>query len=115
MQPQAEAARLDAVFYALSDARRREMIDRLSAGPASVKAIAEPIEMGLPSAVKHLGVLEDARLVESEKTGRVRTYRLVDHALTEVETWVNARRKAVHRQLDRLEEYLAATKPETER
>ena len=59
-------------------------------------------------------MLEAAGLVKSQKVGRVRTCTLDTTVLTQAEKWINARRIAVEKQLDRLGEYLAATKPETE-
>ncbi|MCX2721795.1 ArsR/SmtB family transcription factor [Roseibium salinum] len=103
----AEPARLDAIFFALSDARRRDMIERLSEGALSVKEIAGPLHLALPSAVKHLGVLEDARIVHSEKTGRVRTFRLSPTAFRDVEKWVAERKRVLNLQFDRLDEFLA--------
>lgn len=101
---------LDRMFHALSDPQRRGMIDQLSRGAASVKDLAAPYAMGLPSAVKHLKVLEDGGLVESEKTGRVRTYRIKAGALDRMERWVDERRRQLDGQLDRLEAYLVAAK-----
>ncbi len=104
-----EPARLDAIFFALSDARRRDMIERLSEGAMSVKEIAEPLDLAMPSAVKHLAVLEDARIVRSEKAGRVRTFHLSETAFRDVEQWVTERKMALNRQFDRLDAYLART------
>lgn len=101
------AARLSAVFHALSDDRRRTMIERLAESELSVKEIAGPLRMALPSAVKHLSVLEDARLVQSVKKGRVRTYRLSKKAFDDIEAWVTLRKRAVNRQFDRLDAFLA--------
>src|SRR5262245_43787669 len=104
---QAEPARLDAIFFALSDMRRRGMIEHLSRGALSVKEIAAPLEMALPSAIKHLALLEEADIVRSEKVGRVRTFRLSDVAFVDVERWVAARKHAVNRRFDRLDSFLA--------
>ena len=52
----------DRLFHALADPHRRHMVERLARGPASVKELAEPIEIALPSALKHLKVLEDGGL-----------------------------------------------------
>jgi DNA-binding transcriptional ArsR family regulator len=103
----ATAARLTAVFYALSDDRRRAMIERLADSELSVKEIAAPLRMALPSAVKHLSVLEDARLVRSVKKGRVRTYRLSKRAFDDIEAWVTLRKRAVNKQFERLDAFLA--------
>ncbi len=106
MQATTQPAVLDRMFHALADATRREMIERLSAGPASVKELAAPFAMALPSAMKHLGVLESGGLVRSEKAGRVRTYRMVPSALTTIERWVALRKAAWNRNFDRLEAFL---------
>lgn len=68
------------------------MIERLSKGPLSVKELAELLDMALPSALKHLKVLEDGSLVVSEKNGRVRVHRLKPNALAAIDKWVNERR-----------------------
>lgn len=95
-------ARLDRAFHALSDPTRRGIVDRLSAGPASVSDLARPLDMALPSVMKHLAVLESGGVVVSEKSGRVRTYRVADDALAAVESWVASRKAALNAQFDRL-------------
>jgi len=107
--------RLDDVFRALADTTRRRMIDRLSDGPASVSELAEPLDMALPSVVKHLAVLEAGGLVMSEKTGRVRTYRIAPDAIVAVESWLAARKARWQAQFDRLDAYLAEEKPPARR
>lgn len=99
--------RLDALFQALADGQRRHMVDQLSQGPASVSDLAQPLDMALPSVVKHLAVLERSGLVASEKRGRVRTFRLVPGALAQVEAWAAQRERAWRRRFDRLEQFLA--------
>jgi DNA-binding transcriptional ArsR family regulator len=98
---------LDRMFHALADRTRRGMVDRLSQGPASVKELAAPFEMALPSAMKHLAVLETSGIVMSEKAGRVRTYRMAPVALDLVERWIAERKAKWNRHFDRLEQYLA--------
>src|SRR5215217_8530633 len=98
---------LDQVFHALADPARRQMVERLSRGPASVSELARPLPMSLPAVVQHLQVLEMSGLVRSEKVGRVRTCRLEPAALQPVEQWVSARRSTWERRLDRLGDYLA--------
>jgi DNA-binding transcriptional ArsR family regulator len=61
------------VFFALADAHRRSMLDHLSRRPATVSELAGPLGMALPSAPKHLAVLEQGGFVASRKLGRVRT------------------------------------------
>lgn len=105
-----DPARLDRLFFALSDANRRSMLERLSAGPASVTELGQPLGIALPSVVKHLAVLENGGLVESEKTGRVRTYRVTPGAFQAMEQWVAVHQARLHAQFDRLDGFLAARK-----
>ena len=69
-----EAQPLDRLFLALADPGRRGMVEQLSRGPATVKELAGPANMRLPSALKHLKVLEEGGMVVSRKVGRTRTY-----------------------------------------
>ncbi|ARM88761.1 ArsR family transcriptional regulator protein [Rhizobium sp. CIAT894] len=105
-------ADLDRMFHALSDRSRRGMIDRLGRGPASVTELAAPLAVALPTVMKHLQVLEESGLVLSEKSGRVRTYRLQQDALAAVERWVEQRKSGWTASFDRLDQYLAE-EPET--
>lgn len=97
---------LDRTFHALADANRRSMVERLSRGPASVSELALPLELALPAALKHLAVLEEGGLVRSEKSGRVRTFRIEAAALARVEQWVAQRRAGWNDRFDRLERML---------
>lgn len=106
----ADPARLDRMFFALADVHRRSMIDRLSRGPASVSELAEPLGIALPSAVKHLAVLEQGGFVASQKVGRVRTYKVERKALDAMEAWVARHKTLLNAQFDRLDVYLAEQK-----
>ncbi len=97
---------LDAIFHALADATRRTMVERLVSGPASVSQLAEPFDSALPTILKHLQVLEEAGIVESQKVGRVRTYQLAPDALAGANEWIVRQRRPQERQLDRLGDYL---------
>jgi DNA-binding transcriptional ArsR family regulator len=97
---------MDRLFAALADANRRAMVDQLSRGPASVSDLAKPLALRLPSAVKHLAVLEAGGLVASDKAGRVRTYRIAPDAFSGLEAWVAERKAAWHRQFDALDALL---------
>ncbi|MBV9510365.1 MAG: helix-turn-helix transcriptional regulator [Caulobacteraceae bacterium] len=103
---------LDRLFHALADPARRAMVERLARGPAPVSELARPLPMSLPSAMQHLGVLEAAGLVRSEKVGRVRTCAIEAGALSQAEQWINARRIEWERRLDRLGDYLETLKAE---
>ena len=105
---------LDLAFQALSDSTRRRMVERLSAGPATVSELAEPLPMSMSAVVQHLKVLEASGLVATEKVGRVRTCRVEPQALSAAERWINDRRRSVERSLDRLGAFLDETKPEEE-
>jgi len=98
---------IDRLFHALSDPNRRGIVERLSRGPASVKELAEPFKIALPSVLKHLRVLEEGGIVFSCKTGRVRTYRIEPTAFTAMEEWIEARRAMWHRQFDRPANHVA--------
>lgn len=100
-------ADLDRLFTALADGNRRAMVDQLAAGPASVSDLARPLGMALPSAVKHLALLESGGLVQSDKTGRVRTYRIAPDAFSGLEAWVAQRKSQWQAQFDRLDALLS--------
>jgi DNA-binding transcriptional ArsR family regulator len=110
--PKSGGAGLDRVFQALADPTRREMVERLTRGPASVTELAEPFEMSLPSIVQHVQVLQASGLVRSEKVGRVRTCWIGEAALESAERWITERRATWERRLDRLGQYLDETDPE---
>jgi DNA-binding transcriptional ArsR family regulator len=106
---------LGRLFHALADPARRAMLERLSRGPAPVSELARPLPMSLPSAMQHLGVLEAAGLVRSEKIGRVRTCAIDPNALSKAEQWINARRLDWEHRLDRLGDYLKTLDKEGDR
>ena len=100
------SASLDQMFHALSDPARREMVDRLIRGPATVSELAEPLDMTLSAVVQHLHVLETSGLVRTAKSGRVRTCQLQSAALRNVERWITERRTQWERHLDKLGDFL---------
>jgi DNA-binding transcriptional ArsR family regulator len=79
---------LDRVFWALSDATRRGIVQRLQQGPASVSELAQPHGMSLPGFMKHLRVLEEAGLVQREKEGRVVRVELLAEPMREAAMWL---------------------------
>jgi DNA-binding transcriptional ArsR family regulator len=97
---------LDRLFQALADTTRREMVERLVRGPASVGELARPFAMSLPAVMQHLQVLEACGLVRSEKVGRVRTCHIEPAALRAAEDWVGRQRTTWEGRLDRLGDYL---------
>ena len=88
---------------------------RLCAGEASVGELADPFDMALPSFMKHIHVLELSGLVQSEKSGRVRTCRLSPDALVGAEDWFQQQRAIWEARLDRFEAYVMKLKTERER
>ena len=105
-----QANTTDLVFHALANPTRRKVLERLSAGPATVSQLAESFDMQLPSFVQHLSVLEKSRLVRSAKQGRVRTYELAPERLQVVNDWLSARRRAWEERLDRFDRYVTQLK-----
>ena len=94
---------LDRTFSALADPTRRDILERLSLGPASVSELARPYGISLPGVLKHVRVLEEAKLVSTEKHGRTRECRLGPETMDEVSSWMEANRRRWERRLDRLE------------
>ena len=115
MRATADPARLDRMFFALSDLQRRGLLEALSGGPASVSELAEPLGMALPSAVKHLAILEQGGFVVSQKAGRVRTYQVDPKAFDAMDAWVARHKRRLHAQFDRVDAYLAEQKAKAKR
>jgi DNA-binding transcriptional ArsR family regulator len=91
---------LDRTFSALADRNRRQILDRLEAGPVSISELATPLEMTLPGVLKHVRALERAQLVETHKEGRTRWCRLKARPLDEAARWIEQRRRRWDRRLD---------------
>jgi len=102
MLNQSARAPLDRMFQALADPTRRDMVERLSRGPASVGDLARPLAMTLAAVMQHLRVLEESGLVRTEKIGRVRTCTIAPSALRTAEQWISDRRTVWENKLDRL-------------
>src|ERR671927_1421003 len=106
---QYDEARLDASFGALSDATRRGVLEQLGRADASITDLAEKFQMTLTGIKKHVGVLEQAGLVTTEKVGRVRTCKLGQRRLDEESAWIDRYRQlwaARFDELDKLVEQL---------
>lgn len=99
---------LDRIFLALADSGRRGMIEQLARGPATVKELARPAGMGLPSAVKHLKLLEEGGIVVSNKSGRTRTFTMRRNAFSPIQDWMHAREEVLNAGFDRLVQAIAA-------
>ncbi len=105
---------LNTIFHALADPTRRAVIQQLVEGPASVKELAAPFDMALPSFMKHIGVLEDAGLIASKKQGRVRTCTLSPDKLAAAEKWFGEQRAIWASRFDNLDNLLTSLKEVTD-
>jgi DNA-binding transcriptional ArsR family regulator len=106
---QYSTTRLDASFAALSDATRRGVLEQLGRADASITDLADKFHMTLTGMKKHVGVLEEAGLVATEKVGRVRTCKLGARALEDEAAWIESHRRlwaARFEALDRIVEDL---------
>ena len=90
---QYQHTRLNASFAALSDATRRGVLEQLGRSDASITDLAEKFHMTLTGMKKHVGILEQAGLVTTEKVGRVRTCKLGPHRLEEETAWLESHRR----------------------
>ena len=101
---QSLGARLDASFAALSDATRRGVLEQLGRADASITDLAEKFHMTLTGMKKHVGVLEEAGLVTTEKVGRVRTCKLGPRRLEEETAWIERYRQRWDARFEALDE-----------
>src|SRR5256885_9721035 len=86
---QSSKARLDTSFAALSDATRRGVLEQLGRADASITVLADKFHMTLTGMKKHVGVLEQAGLVTTEKVGRVRTCKRSEEHTSEIQSPCN--------------------------
>jgi DNA-binding transcriptional ArsR family regulator len=104
------SAHFDASFGALSDATRRGVLEQLGRADASITALAERFSMTLTGMKKHVGVLEQAGLVTTEKVGRVRTCRLGRRGLQEEAAWIESHRQLWSARFDELDQVVEELK-----
>lgn len=104
--------KLDEVFRALADPTRRTVVARLCNGSASIKELAEPFDLGLPTFLKHIRVLESCGLIVSEKVGRVRTCVLKRKNLAAAEKWFEQQRAGWESRYENLDNLLSTLKGE---
>jgi DNA-binding transcriptional ArsR family regulator len=102
--------RFDASFAALSDATRRGVLEQLGRGDASITDLAESFDMTLTGMKKHVGVLEQAGLVVTEKVGRVRTCKLGVYRLEKEAAWIERYRRLWDARFDELDEVVEELK-----
>lgn len=99
---------LNRTFVALADPHRRDILERVSRGPATTTELAAPLGITLTGVLKHVHTLEDANLVTTYKVGRTRWCRLTPDGLDTAATWIASRRRLWERRLDRFETHLRA-------
>ncbi|HYO93359.1 MAG TPA: helix-turn-helix domain-containing protein [Polyangiaceae bacterium] len=103
-------ARLDASFAALADATRRGVLGQLGSADASITELAQKFHMTLTGMKKHVGVLERAGLVATEKVGRVRTCKLGPSRLSAETAWIEGYRQLWTSRFDELDKVIEELK-----
>ena len=102
-----EDERLDALFTALGDPTRRDIVARLSTGEATVKELAERYAMTLQAVSQHIGVLERSGLISRGRHRQTRPCRLEPAALDVAVSWIEESRRTWSERMDRLDQRLA--------
>ena len=102
--------RLDASFAALSDTTRRGVLEQLGRADASITDLAQKFHMTLTGMKKHVGVLEQAGLVATEKVGRVRTCKLGPRRLEQETAWIDGYRQLWASRFDELDKVVEELK-----
>lgn len=107
-----QSVALNQIFGALADPTRRSMVTRLARGPATVSELAKPLPMSLPTVVQHLKVLQGSGFVSSEKTGRVRTFRIKQKQFGLAQAWLSKQRALWESRFDHLDALLEQSEHE---
>jgi DNA-binding transcriptional ArsR family regulator len=102
-----EDQQLDALFTALSDRTRRDIVARLSTGEATVKELAKPYPMSMQAVSQHIRVLERSGLISQGRHRQTRPCRLEPAALEAALSWIEESRRTWSDRMDRLETHLA--------
>jgi DNA-binding transcriptional ArsR family regulator len=103
---------VDRTFAALGDPTRREILERLGQGSATITELAKPFGMTLTGMKKHIRILEEAELVTTVKVGRSRLCSLGPRRLDDARDWIESYREMLETRLDRFGELLERTKGE---
>lgn len=104
-------SRLDAVFHALGDRTRRRMLRQLAQGERTVTQLAEPFDMSLAAASKHIKALEGAGLIRRQVQGRTHVCNLDAGPLSDADAWLRHYERFWSARLDRLEALLRGGGP----
>ncbi len=110
MSALAQKDELGRLFFAFSDRNRRGIMAKLAISPATMTEIAEPLDLSLQSAWKHVKVLEEAGLVTHQKAGRTRTCRLEAEPIQALATYLDHYREFWEHNLDNLEAIMKSRK-----
>jgi DNA-binding transcriptional ArsR family regulator len=102
--------KLDTAFAAIADPTRRGILERLGRAEVGVTELAEAFDITPTGMKKHIGVLEAAGLVTTEKVGRVRWCRLGPRRLDQELAWIDDYRRMLEDRLNHLEDFLERTK-----
>ncbi len=102
--------RLDNAFGALADSTRRGILEHLGRKDSAISELADEFDITLTGIRKHVGVLEEAGLVTTEKIGRVRHCRLGPRRLDDETAWIAVYRRMLEDRLNRLEDFLERTR-----
>jgi len=97
---------VNAVYSALADPTRRQMVERLRGGELTVSQLAEPLTMTLAAVGKHIAVLESAHIIRTTKRGRVRTCAIVPRSLVDATAWLTEQERFWNERLDALVTHL---------
>ena len=101
-----DSAALNATFAALADPTRRQIVERLSRGPAPVGELVRPFDMSWPAVTKHLRSLEQAGLVRRHRAGQHRVLELEPGPMNQARAWMDHHRQFWEKSLDSLADYL---------
>ena len=107
--------RLDAMFAALADRTRRDIVARLSRGEATVNELAAPYAMSVQAVSQHIGVLERCGLVSRGRHRQTRPCRLEPAALEAALSWIEESRRTWSDRMDRLEAHLTQVQDQENR
>jgi DNA-binding transcriptional ArsR family regulator len=101
-----QSQQIDRSLSAIADPTRRQILERLGEGSATISDLAEPFGISLTGMRKHVQVLEDAGLVASERVGRTRICTLGPERLDDVDAWIADYRRILEARLERLVQQL---------
>ena len=107
------ADQLSAVFAALADPTRREIVSRLAEDDATVSELAKPFDISLQAVSKHLKVLTDAGLVTQTRDAQRRPCHLEAEVVELATKWLERYRVAAERRFQRLDQILATTESQS--